>query len=309
MTPEMARTLLEKVKAENKDINERAILCASILHSLSKNGHVEEAWNLLEESPGTVRSMEIGILFQTDKLPLDTLLSRLGELTDPDDRTNAVRGILVSRPSEIANLDFSKIPIETADQKQAAFGAIVMAMQKFAQDKDIAATEAVFVKVIELAKSGKIEIAQLGRALDYEYGMDPFRKWQILGGMKEGFNPPDAERFLAQSVPGMVRADLDKAMKLVCSDPQSRYSVPILNRAVTTMYQVDPEQANAWVTANLSSIDPATGQRVIFSVGQAAIRSGEFATARQWADRLLNAKVKQGLLEQIESAEKKGAGN
>jgi hypothetical protein len=304
MTPELARTLLAKVKTENKDINERALLCAVILGALSKSGYVGEAWSLIDESPGTVRVMEIGMLFQSDKVPLDTLLAKLAELTDPDDRTNAVRGILMSRPAEIANLDFSEIPLETSEQKHAAFSAIVMAMQQLAEDKDPRASEAILGKVIELARSGKIETRHLSMALDADYGVDPFRKWEILGGFNEGFSPTDAERFRAHGVPNMIRADMDKAMKLLCTDRQSRYPVPILGKAVSTMYQIAPEQANAWITENYSTIDPATGQRLIVSVGQAAIRSGELDTARRWADRLLNPGVKDQLLKQIEAASK-----
>ncbi|RYD24425.1 MAG: hypothetical protein EOP88_00015 [Verrucomicrobiaceae bacterium] len=302
MTPELARTLLAKVKAENKDINERALLCAVILGALTKSGHVDEAWNLLEESPGTVRTMEIGMLFQTDKLPLETLLAKLGELTDPDDRRNAIHGVLVSRPGEIAQMDFSRFQIETSGQKQAVFGTFVTALLKFSKEKDPVASDAIFVKVLELAKSGTIEPRDLDKALEIDYGMDPFRKFEILGGLKEGFTPADIERYRARGVPNMIRADMDKAMKLLSTDPQSRYSVPILSKAVTTMYQADPENANKWVTSNLSTIDPATGQRLIVSVGQTAIRNGELATARQWAEHLLNPGVKAQLLKQIDEA-------
>lgn len=308
MTPELARTLLAKVKSENKDINERALLCASILHALSKSGHVNEAWLLLEESPGTVRVMEIGMLFQTDQLPLQTLLARLGELTDPDERTNALRGIMMTRPSEIVNIDFSTIPMESEAQQRAALGSIISALQTTAKEKDPATGEAIMVKLFELVSTGKMDAKHLNLVLDADYGVDPFRRWEILGGMKEGFSPADAERFRAQGVPTMIRADMDKAMKLLCTDSQSKYSVPILNKAITTMYQADPEQANNWISSNLATIDPATGQRVIMCVGQAAIRSGELVTARQWADQLLNPGVKDQLLKQIEAATKPGDG-
>lgn len=175
MTPELARTLLAKVKAENKDVNERALLCAVILGALSKSGHVDEAWKLIEESPGTVRVMEI------------------------------------------ANIDFSTIPMESDDQQRAVLGSIIFALQTARKEKDPVTGETIMGKLFDLVRTGKMNGKYLNRVID---------------------------------------------------------------------------------------ADPATGQRVIFSVGQAAIRSGEFATARQWSDRLLNPRMKQALVDQIEAAEK-----
>ncbi|RYD49037.1 MAG: hypothetical protein EOP85_02365 [Verrucomicrobiaceae bacterium] len=295
--------MLAKVKAENKDIGERALLCACILHALSESGHVDEAWKLLEESPGSVRVMEIGMLFQTDKLPLETLLTRLRELTDPDDRTNAIRAILSSRSASIAQLDFNTFPLESESDQRAAFGAFVSVLHGAAGEKDVATSEAVLGKLVDLVGTGKIDGKHLYVVLDGDYGVDPFRKWEMLRPVEGGMSPADSERFRVQGVTSMVRADMDKAMELLCSDPQSRYSVPILNKAISTIYQLDPAHANKWMTENLSRIDPATGQRVIVSVGQAAIRSGELATARQWAEHLLNPGVKEQLLKQIDAAE------
>jgi len=303
MTPELAQALLARVKAETKGIQDRAGLSAIILKLLCDKGFYEEAWQLLETSPGSVRSTEIGILFQNDKIPADILLVKLEGLTVPEERTQALRSLFSARADDLIRMDISSIHVATAQDKIAIASGIMSAMKEADTKRDPGAAEALLQRSLDLVKNEKLDAENLFNIVKNDVVIDPFRKWEILGNLQAGVSAENTDKILAEAVPFMIKADLPKAMELLTTDPVSKYSVPLLSRAVTTMYDSDPEQAANWVQENLAIIDPATAQRITMRVAQIAIKNGEFETAQQWANNLLNPGVKQQVLDQIKAAQ------
>ncbi|RYD49296.1 MAG: hypothetical protein EOP85_01895 [Verrucomicrobiaceae bacterium] len=164
-------------------------------------------------------------------------------------------------------------------------------------------SDELILAALDLTKLGKIDPNNLSIILQGTYAADPFKKWGILEGAGNGLPPAVADRILSETVPDLITADLEKAMKIVTTSAASRYSVPVLSSAITTMYRNDPNQANEWLTENLPKIDPATRQRMTEQVAYTAIKNGEFQTARQWAEQLLNPDVRKRALDRIETAE------
>lgn len=304
MTPELARKLLERTKVEIKGIQDRARISSSIMMALCKQGYSAEAWELIDSNPGDLRELEIGTIFQYSLEPLNTLASKLETLVEPMERMQALRALVDQRPTEIINFDFSKISIMSPQDKIAIASGIMAAMKESGSTPgSIDTSEALLGKVVNLVNEHKLDASNLSTILNNDFSIDAFRRWEILDGLKDGIEKSEVERIYADVVPNMIRSDVDKTMDLISSNPSSKYSVPIISRAITTMYEADPQYANSWVTTHLPTLDPATGQRVVVRVAQVAIKNGEFETARQWANHLLNAGVKQQVLDQIEAAQ------
>jgi hypothetical protein len=53
----------------------------------------------------------------------------------------------------------------------------------------------------------------------------------------------------------------------------------------------------------LPNLDKETGQRLIASLTQITIKYGEFDTAKQWANQILNPEIKKQILGQIQAAQ------
>ena len=303
MTPELAEALLARVKSEKKNIEERANLSGFILTFLCKKGYASEAWTMLEDGPGIVRNAQILALFRGDTGKLDPLLSRLEALNDPEERAMAIGSIAQSRLLELKETNFDQISVTTDRERRAIQTGILFALVESKGNGDAGKSEELVRAALELSKTGKIDANNISIILRGTFSGEPFKKWEILEDAGAGLPPAAAERVLSETVPEMVTSDMTKAMQILTTSNASKYSVPILSSAISTMYKNAPDQANEWVLKNLASIDPATGQRVIFRVAQVAIKNGEIDTAKQWSDRLLNPGVKQQLLDQIKAAQ------
>ena len=307
ITPEVARNLLERSKVEIKGIRDRARFSSSVMASLCKQGYSAEAWELIESNSGAVRELEIGTVFQYGKEPLSSLASKLETLVDPAERMQALRALISSRPTEIANIDFNEITMTSPQDKIAVVSGILSIISASngpnATATDISNTQALLQKSVDLVRDRKLDVENLIKILNNDVTGDAFNQWSLMDGLKKGVEPKDLDRLRATVVPNMIRTDADKSMNLICSDPTTKYSVPVISSAINSMYEYDPQQANVWVTTHLSSLDPATGQRIVASVAQVSMRNGEYDTAKQWANQLLSPTVKQQVLDQINAAQ------
>jgi hypothetical protein len=93
---------------------------------------------------------------------------------------------------------------------------------------------------------------------------------------------------------------MEKAMSVICSDPATKYSYPVISSALREMFKIAPASANEWVTLHSAKMDPATSQRIFAVLAQEANRGLDFETSRKWAEQVLNPDVRRTLLDQIE---------
>lgn len=304
MTPALARILLQRVKSETKNINERACVSSAIIAILCRQGYTEEAWEIVDKNPGQLREFEIGAIFLSDLGPMSNLVNKLETLNDPNEKSEAFRSLITSRPTEILDFDFSKISVVSPQEKVGIAMGIISAMKNSdSLPGGVDTTESLLKKAVDLVKEHKLDPSNLTSILNYDYNIDVSNKWKILEGLKDGIAPNEVEQIYSNAVLKMINSDMNKTMDLICSTPSTKNSVPIISRAITAMYDADPEQANNWVTNHLPSLDPGTGQRIVVRVAQVAIKNGEFETAQQWTNRLLNPGVKQQVIDQINAAQ------
>jgi hypothetical protein len=305
ITPEQARVLLDRAKSEVKNINNLAVISSAILSTLCRHGYTTEAWELVSSNPGTVREAEIGSIFKENSGPVNPLLGKLETLVDPKERCAALVGLIGSRPTEIANLDFSKISMDSSQEKLGVAVAILAVInhESSTTSGDVSIAQSLLTKSMDLLKEGKLNVDNLVTILNDNDAKDAFHQWDLVDRLKDGISTKDLERLQAAVVQKMINSDADKSMDLICSSPSSKYSYPVLSRAINIMYSADPQSANTWVMTHLPSVDPTTGQHIIASVAQVAIKNGELNAARQWADQILNPEIKKQILGQIQAAQ------
>jgi hypothetical protein len=305
ITTDQARVLLERVKTEVKDIRHRATLSATILSSLCQQGHAREAWDLLESAPGLVRQKSIGALFKDDPAPITSMLARLERLSDPKDRIQAMGNLVRGRTDEILKVDFNSVSVISAQEKQALASAIASAINQDPIDRrqDPAAARRLVEKALELYQQGKIATDGMAGIFNNTHAGDAFAQWDMIGRLKHEVKPVDLEQLYGGVVQNMIKAEPDRSMTLICSNPTSKESTQVITWGIGIFYGVDPNAANAWITSHLPSLDPATGQHVINSVAGVALEKGEYDTARQWADQIVDEERKIQLLEKINAAQ------
>lgn len=314
LDPEMARLLLARAAVEVKNINERAKISSVILMALCQQGYSTEAWNLIDQSQGAVRSIEIGAFFRYDNSPLNQLLQKVKSFSDPLDRMNAWGGLLGARPMEVANLEASEFIVGSPEEKNVLTAHILTAMkggttsQSATTSSDYNTAKALLDKSIDLVKIHALDVGHLARILNNDNVSDAFYQWDrvrslIDGPPIEGIAKNDLESLNAAVIPNMINSDPNRAMDLICSTQSTKYSYPILSTAIKEYYRASPDEANAWIIGHLDTIDPATSQRIISVVAQEANRNMEFETSRKWANRILNAEVRQQLLDQVAERE------
>jgi hypothetical protein len=156
---------------------------------------------------------------------------------------------------------------------------------------------------IHLTASGNLETGYLSLILESALPRDSFAQWDLILEHRGTFDKKKLESFQAGMVKSMIDTNLAKTMDMLVSTAETKYSYPVLSAAVTRMFTNSPAEANTWVSNNLDSIDPATSQRIISCLAQVANQNLEFETSRKWANRILNAEVRQQLLEQVDKRE------
>ncbi len=304
MTPEQARILLERTREEIMDIQKRSIISSMIMAALCENGFAAEAWDLVDDHPGSARTLEIGTIFLKDSSSMESLIERLEALVDSSERYQALHGMLMARPKEMANLDFGGIPIDSSYEKGGIAASILAAINRSSTAYgDSADAEPLLRKSVDLVREGKLEPNHLVMILKGDATNDAFQQWSVISDLNDKIETKDFERIRSSVVSNMVKADAGRAMTLLGSDPDTKYSYPLLREAIYTMYEVDESHANEWVATRLPDLDPETGQRVIASLTQVSIRNGEFDTARQWANRITNTTIRNQILDQIRTTQ------
>jgi hypothetical protein len=301
MTPELARILLDRVKSEVASVGDQARISSVITMALCRQGFSAEAWDLVEENPGGVRELQIGTLFLYDQRPLNILVHQLNSLSDPNERVQALRALIVSRPVEISGLDFRDIPLATKLERIHVAASIANAINNASHDPTTAKT--LLDKSIQLVREGHLTAGNLISILQRDPVNDGFNQWSALANLNNVTDTNELDRIRSAVVKNMVKSDAAKAMAVLSSSSATKLSYPLLREAIFTMYEVDEIHANEWVNTQLPTVDPETAQRIIASLTQVSIRSGEFDTARQWASRINNTTIRNQVLDQIRTAQ------
>ena len=306
ITPSQAAQVLSSLEGEVANIDERALIAASVIAGLCSGGHAGEAWDLISEAPGLVRESQLASWFINNQLPIGEAVERFNLLTDGKDREKALQHMFVNRANDLPGFDPDVLKLRSDTEKRLFGDSIVTMIGEQRLASDLEPTKALLDKSVSLASSGAIPIASSVRALAAAGSGTGFDQWRIIQNAKESLLTRDLEELMKPVAANIVAEDAAKALGMLTSDPSTRYSYAVLNAGMKKYYSIAPDAANKWVTDNIDRIDAATAQRMMVIVAQEATRNNEYDTAQQWAARILNEDVRHELEEQIRQHE---AGN
>jgi hypothetical protein len=301
LNPGDAKALIERCELEVKDVSQRSSLCALIIGSLCKQGLTSEAWSLIDQSPGYVRSSEMYSFFMHSKsLSPDRISELVSGLSDPSDRGYAASGLANGRPEILLQIDSSIIPGDSIEVSRTLANSI---SSKLLEDPNWEHGEDFLNRMMQLAAVGKLEAGSLLNVMNSAQFSNSFSQWSAISNLADTFDAKSLEAVRVGLAKEMVVADAVKAMNVICTDPSTMYSYPVLSGALTTMFKTDPAGASSWVATTLDHLEPATSQRVISSLAQIANQNLEFDTSRMWANKILNSDVRKQLLDQVSKRE------
>lgn len=306
LTPEKAKELLEICKNEETNVTAQITQSCAILRQLCENGFSAEAWTLIDDGPGTLRNNEISTFFQATKFEsAESIQNYLSKLISPRERNYSIYGLLQGNATTALAMDSTIIPGRSKEEKMG----YVFGISDLLKDTETPSATATLAteRTIQLAASSNLDPIDLLRIFDSSIVGDSFANWETVEKYSQSFDQISLEKVHSGLASRMIARDPVQAMDLICENPATKYSYPVLSTAVKEFYRVSEDGANSWITNHLDSVDPATAQRLISVVAQEANRNREFETSRKWANRILNAEVRQQLLDQVTEREAKAA--
>ncbi|WP_035611447.1 hypothetical protein [Haloferula sp. BvORR071] len=311
LTPESARQLLDRAKTEITGIESRAEFSAGVLSTLAKQGHLAEAWALVEAAPGMVRERQLATLFREDPAPLASLVAKLEGLRSPKERGEALQAIIGSRPRDAAGFDLDQIRLQSPQEMRAFSDGIseAIAGSKRQDPKDCETPEILLKKCIALAGKGTLDYGHFVHILNLDSSNDGFLKWELLAGLKNSQMTADQVANLQSFVAGqMVNSDAERAMAFLCSGASNPADPSVLASAISGWYGRDSRAARAWITGHAENLAPAAGDGIKSGVAQLSLERGEFSTAREWAALIGDRASREALKEKIRAAETTSTG-
>lgn len=298
---EEAKDLLDRAAKQISNVDKRTVVFSLVVRCLCKQGKFNDAWSIISSDPGHVRQGQLNSFFSClSELPSSQISAFLQQVSDKEEREHAVAGLIGTKPELLGDPAFyQNIQVDGGDDSGITTAVrIMMASEITALQK-----EELLNSTIKLAAFGKLHAVSLLHILDSHESFDAFAKWDAVSKYRNAFPDSEEEEILSGLAKRLVNENLEKAMGILCNDPSTKYSYRILSAAVTEMYRTIPSNANAWMTKNLDGIDPATAQRITSCLAQTANQNLEFETSRMWANKILNAEVRQQLLEQVDKRE------
>lgn len=306
LTTEEAALLLSRLTGI-KDLAERSQCARIILANLCNQGLGSAAWELVDQNAGVVRQGEISIIFLLDKSPIATHMNRLSKLTDEDDRRQAFSSLIFGQPEEVANLDFKQISLSDLEKNTAARTLVEKINQLGSKPESAATAELMFGKVLELGREKILSADHIAALLNGSNLKNFTKQWEMVNSLSLDFSDKDMDRFRSALIPDMIQNDLGSTLNMIVSDQNTKYSYPVISRAIDKAYQLDPASTTSWLNDNLSRIDQASAQRLVVGVSHVALKAKDYSVAEEWANQLKNPQVKSDLMKEIQATKDKAA--
>lgn len=302
ITPANAKKLLEQCKRESLKLTDQAIAASDIIAKLCENGHIQLAWSLIDQSQGMIRNSQLTSFFRSTKFTSsEDIQTYLSNLHDTKDRNYSIYGLVQGSTKTALAMQASIIPGTSNDEK---FG-FVFGISDLLKDPNISSdlARSAIDRSIELTASSSLSPNDLDRIFSSSGTTDAFANWQSVSNYNKSFEPKTLEKVQSGMVRSMIVSNPSQTMNIICEDSTTKYSYPVLSSAIHEYCKQSQDGVNSWLLQNLDKIDPATSQRIISVVAQEANQNLEYETSRSWANKILNAEVRQQLLDQVDKRE------
>jgi hypothetical protein len=308
LTPEQAREFLERSRTEIANLDDRSFFAHSIIRCLCDLGYAEEAWNLIDEGYGHVRSKQIDAFFGSRSLPLAFRLRMLETLGGEEDRSQALGGLLLSMSSEeLVELDFRKLNAKSRRERTTIESVLAMTLQEFHEleiENGAANAAALLRKAGDFVDDGILGFGELNRILQSDWLGDGFNHWDFIRSRRWSEKQDGYRKTRALVIGEMVKADADRAIHEVLAYENRNPGASILVETMSAWFEQDSRGANEWASANLPSLPRGQRQRMICALANVALEFRETESALRYAELVEDVRICGELLKSIEKNER-----
>lgn len=302
-----AQALAAHVKARSiSNLERRSLACSEIIGKLCLAGFSAEAWGMIDENPGQVRSFELAAFFRNAKVPLKEFIDKVeglpfGEEVESalaartaDFKLDDMRAMLSDSNFQLLLSSKSKLNAEFAQELPGRYlhGALAF-------EKDPAQTAKILEGASEWHAKGLIDDDDFGRAVSRDISKTSFEKWDLiknLGKTKDA--PPIIGGLREGCINAMVNADAGKSVELFMQtrDDQSYLD---MSAAISRWGLLDPVAANKWFSENKDALHTEQKDAAARAFYKTALNVGETDGAEQWANQISDTKLRDELLRQL----------
>jgi hypothetical protein len=297
LDPAQARALLERNKQDTKNLAERAEKAHAIIQRLCQNGHVGEAWELIDAEYGLVRFRGLEAFFQQAKLTPGEALGYLEGL-DGGDRGSALKGFFGSfDTTEFVALDLGSFKLDTPRERAALLGNLADRLRAVSdgQNADPQQVIALLAKATQMAKESMLSLDDLGSLLALDKTRDSFTRWATLDALPEGLRNTDRPYDGLQSnlIREMVIEDPERMMALTMEPgaPAGKF----MHVAFEKWLDADNASAMQWYESRREGLNEDQQDRATAAFLRNSIRYGEYETALKWYDGFISPKWRSAL--------------
>lgn len=306
---EDAREKLLQLDSNETNVSHRSVDAARIVCKLAALGFVEEAWNLVDESPGLVRSKQISWLMSLEEISLDTKLHFLKSLDHPDDRRNATKSIFRNlNPDQILNEDISSKLVAAGVKDGSVENLIGQSIESYLKDiseidatnKNVAISNALAITE-KLAANGKINPQAYVQILEDYSDLTAFERWEKLTSLRQSFKEEAAfGRARKKQIDSIINDDAERAIGILQKLEASTQNMDSLSYGISTWYRKDSKKANQWIQDNFSSLQSPQKDAIATQLTKIALAERDKQTALQWANSIQDPKARETMIKKVE---------
>lgn len=311
LTPALAKSRIEEYFSKTTDLLERSKFARQLFIQLCENGFSKEAFQLLDQNYGSVRSSEIITLFAFAEIPNSDLLEQVAQVSSFDgDKEKALWGYLARfKASDLAETvsdpEFKRV---FPDEAQVSYQLGEQLRQIAAKAGGITASGPEYLMAAkELIDKGYLTPFDFMHFTAKDQSSDDaFERWnQIQQVIPNGSLTDTSGRVMGNPGQTLIAQMVIKDGPKALGNLLKREDYRSVKYAISQWTLNDPSGAAQWYGSNMNKLGPRQNDAVSEAFASTALSSAEFDGARAWAERTRDPVAKKNLMDLIAEKENK----
>ena len=303
INPERAKKLLLEY-GKISSMQERSILVSKLMKDLCNAGYSEEAWQMIDEKYGTVRTSQIYVFFSTAKLSQSQIFDKISELRETgydNEQMMALSSYMGKYGTDeigslLANAQFKALADSAVSKdqfKNMMESFFIMKLDDQTGDNQ----KRIIENAEQLYSKDFLSSDDILSILRRANSLNPFEKWDSISKTIPNA-PDDPERNREKIIQQMITENAPNAMDLLISSKGTQTSSDLLS-ALKKWTIEEPDAANKWYGKNQKILSDDQQDAAVRAFSELAMGYGEKENALQWANQIKNSDLKAKILNEI----------
>ena len=301
LTPVDAKRMLTEFQ-QLKSITERSSKISQVIRRLCLSGYSEDAWGLIEENPGQVRTKSLGVWFFSAGLTADKMTRKLPSLANASEAPLAIAGYLRSLPPDGINLLMENQVFKsysdklTSEQPDALKRLLAGSLEYHSLTaKGVESQSKVAAAAANYHQAGNLDDDGLISVLKASNAMKAVDKWNLLAEHLTG----GGESFRNTLVEQMIMENPAAAMASI-SKMQNNIATADIGNALLHWGAADSAGAGQWFEQSKGKLTTEQHDAAVKAFIELAVTFKESDGAIQWASQLHNPEYKAQILARLQ---------